>query len=70
MKKCPFRKRIYVDNTTSAWKDTTIITEQHEEFEDCIGKKCMAYTISTTVIPATGWRSQEITYCSLCGKDS
>lgn len=66
MKKCPFRKRIYVDNTTSAWKDTTIITEQHEEFEDCIGKGCMAYTTNSIVIPATGGRTQEVSICSLC----
>jgi hypothetical protein len=68
MKKCPFRKRIYVDNTTSAWKDTTIITEQHEEFEDCIGKECMAYTTNSIVIPATGGRMMDVSICSLCVK--
>lgn len=68
MKKCPFRKRIYVDNTASVWKEHTIITEQHGEFEDCIGKECMAYTTNIIVIPATGGRTQEVSICSLCVK--
>lgn len=57
-KLCPFRKRSYADNWTVMFKDMTIVTEQHEEFEECIEKECQAWC-STDSENFTG-------YCQLC----
>lgn len=64
MKKlCPFRKRIYTDNWTAVFKDMTITTEQHEEFEECVKEECMAW-YSDRINRGTYW--ENIEYCKLC----
>lgn len=66
-KLCPFRKRIHADNWTTVFKDMTIITEQHEEFEECIKTKCVAW-YQRQVEKGTYWETIE--YCTLCKNHS
>lgn len=70
MKKCPFRKWHIVTNYHLHGHGAPMAERTREDFDECIGKECMAFRIKTEIIPATSGKTHEITYCSLCGKDS
>lgn len=69
-KKCPFRKRkIVTDYNLHGAGGFPMVKQTGENFEDCIGKECMAYKTKTEKIPGTGGMEHTVYYCYLCGKD-
>lgn len=69
MKKCPFKKIFIVEKYyTYGAQGFPMANYTKEEFDECIGKECMAYktTYDTNHIYS---KPQEVSWCSLCGKD-
>lgn len=67
LKKCPFRKRkIVIDYDLHGVGGFPMAKQTREDFDECIGSKCMAYEERTCY---TEDYHYTIKYCYLCGKD-
>ena len=68
MKKCPFKKIFIVEKYYTYGAGFPMANYTKEEFDECIGKECMAYktTYDTNHIYS---KPQEVSWCSLCRKD-